>query len=211
VSQGGRVTELGATIPLSLIEAVPGEAEMVWPPQELASIALPAEAREALGIDHLGINWEANGHPPQTFLTQHFDFHFYNVTQAQVGVIDCANESKPAAAPAGYTLPDIDVPGMGTLVGLCVPVMGMHAMPAAEVHDTHAFEASMIVGYYGGEPIFFEPMVSRALLLRKADFTLPMPIVEGLPRGVRYPSAFHADYDADAKAYRLTFTGFAAE
>ena len=208
VMEGGAATELGATIPLALIEAVPGEAEMVWPPQELGSVMLPAEARELLGIDHLGINWEANGHPPESFLTQHFDFHFYNITQAEVRAIDCANGVKPATAPTGYTLPDIDVPGMGTLVGLCVPLMGMHAMPAGEVHDTHAFEASMMVGYYGGEPIFFEPMVSRDLLLRRADFSLPMPSVAGVPDGVRYPEAFRAEYDAGTEQYRLIFTGF---
>jgi len=211
VMEGGTATELGATIPLALIEAVPGEAEMVWPPEELASIALPAEARQSLGIDHFGINWEANGHPPETFLTQHFDFHFYNITRDRVRAIDCANEAKPATVPANYTLPDIDVPGMGTLVGLCVPLMGMHAMPAGEVHETHAFEASMILGYYGAEPIFFEPMVSRELLLRKADFSVPMPTVQGLPHGVRYPAAFRAEYDADAERYRLIFTGFSAE
>lgn len=211
VMEGGTATELGATIPLSLIESVPADAEMVWPPQELAAVALPAEAREALGIDHLGINWEANGHPPESFLTQHFDFHFYNITQAEVEAIDCANSAKPATAPTDYTLPDIDVPGMGTLVGLCVPLMGMHAMPAGEVHDTHAFEASMMVGYYGAQPIFFEPMVSRELLLRRADFSLPMPVVEGLPHGVRYPRAFRAEYDAGAEQYRLIFTGFATE
>ena len=37
---------------------------MVWPPQELASVAFPVRgARPQLGIDHLGINWEAHGHP----------------------------------------------------------------------------------------------------------------------------------------------------
>jgi len=211
VMEGGVPTELGATIPLALIESVPSDVEMVWPPQELAAVALPAEARAALGIDHLGINWEANGHPPESFLTQHFDFHFYNITQAEVQAIDCADEAKPGQVPAGYALPDIDIPGMGILVGLCVPVMGMHAMPADEVHETHAFEASMIVGYYGGEPTFFEPMVSRELLLRKQGFSLPMPAVQGLPHGVRYPRAFRAEYDEDVAQYRLIFTGFATE
>lgn len=211
VTQGGEAVELGATIPLSLIEAVPSEAPMVWPPQELATIALPVAAREALGIDHLGINWEANGHPPETFLTQHFDFHFYNVTPAQVGAIDCTDESKPTALPAGYTLPDIDVPGLGMLVGLCVPAMGMHAMPAGEVHETHTFEGSMMMGYYGAEPIFFEPMVSRELLMRRKDFSLPMPRVARLPEGVRYPTAFRAEYDRTAQAYRLIFSGFDAQ
>jgi hypothetical protein len=211
VTERGSATELGATIPMALIESVPIDVEMVWPPRELASVPLPAEAREALGIDHMGLNWEAHGHPPASFMTPHFDFHFYNITSAAVDAIDCVDDAKPATLPRGYALPDIDVPGMGTFIGLCVPKMGMHAMPGHEVDDTDAFQASMMLGYYGGQPIFVEPMVSRALLLSKSDFTLPVPAVVNLPAGVRYPHGFRAEYDTHADAYRLIFTGFNAE
>jgi len=211
VTDGDDPVELGATIPLALIEAVPADAEMVWPPKELAVVPLPIEARAALGIDHLGINWEAHGHPPVSFLTQHFDFHFYNVTEAEVGAIDCSDESRPSKLPAHYALPDIEVPGMGVLVGLCVPHMGMHAMPEAEVHETDPFQASMMLGYYGGEPIFFEPMISRDLLLSRSDFSLPVPAIEALPAGVRYPSEFRAEYDAAEQQYRMVFSGFRSE
>jgi hypothetical protein len=208
VLDGAVVTELGATVPLSLIEAVPLDAEMQWPPAPLGSIDLPEEARSGLGLDHMTINWEAHGHPPASFMVQHFDFHFYNISKERVGAIDCADTAKPATLPARYALPDIEVPGMGTLVGLCVPTMGMHAMPSPDVDATEPFEASMMLGYYGGDPIFFEPMVSRGMLLRKADFELPMPKAQGLPPGVRYPTEFRAEYDATADAYRLIFRGF---
>jgi hypothetical protein len=208
---GDRAVELGATIPLALIEAVPADAEMVWPPEQLGVVELPAEAKKALGIDHMGLNWEAHGHPPATFLAPHFDFHFYSIPRESVHAIDCADLSKPSALPAGYTLPDIEIPGMGSLVGLCVPRMGMHAMPSADAEATESFDASMILGFYGGKPIFFEPMVSRELLLERSDFTLPVPSVEGLPEGVRYPSGFRAEYDADGEQYRLIFSGFEAQ
>jgi hypothetical protein len=208
VTEGATPVELGATIPLTLIEDVPTDVDMVWPPRELASIPMPAAAREALGIDRLGINWEAHGHPPATFMTQHFDFHFYSITAAEVRGIDCGDESKPVDVPAPYTLPDIDVPGMGTFVGLCVPHMGMHAMPVSEVEETDRFEATMMLGYYSGQPVFFEPMISRDLLLRRSDFDLEMPTVPNLPAGVRYPTEFRADYMAGSDEYRLVFNGF---
>lgn len=208
VLEGEVVTELGATIPLSLIEAVPSDAEMQWPPIPLGSIDLPEEAQSALGLDHMAINWEAHGHPPASFMVQHFDFHFYSISKEEVGAIDCTDSAKPAALPARYALPDVDVPGMGTLVGLCVPAMGMHAMPAPDVDATDPFEASMMLGYYAGDPIFFEPMVSRDMLLRKADFVLPMPRTQGLAPGVRYPTDFRAVYDDASDAYRLIFRGF---
>ena len=208
VMEGEDAVELGATVPLALIEAVPSDAEMVWPPKELLTIALPAEARTALGIDHMAINWEAHGHPPATFLAPHFDFHFYNVTRDRVEAIDCTDTSKPPTLPAGYALPDLDIPGMGVLVGLCVPRMGMHAMAEGHVGATDTFGAAMMLGYYGGEPVFFEPMVSQARLLEASDFSVPIPRVENLPDGVRYPGAFRAEYDAAAEAYRLLFTEF---
>lgn len=208
VTRGDRVTEIGVDVPLALIESVPADPPMVWPPQALASIPMPDEARTAFGIDHMEISWEAHGHPPATFMTPHFDFHFYNVGERAVAAIDCSDTSKPAARPAGYELPDVDVPDLGTLVGLCVPLMGMHAVPEGDVTATAPFDGSMLVGYYDARPIFFEPMVSKKLLLGRSSFTLPMPRVAGLPAGVRYPSTFRAEYDAASDKYRLVFGGF---
>ena len=205
---GATVLELGVTVPLKLVEAVPDDAEMSWPPQELAAVALPDEARASLGIDHLGINWEAHGHPPGPFLTPHFDFHFYSLTSEELRAVDCTDESKPSSLPSGYTLPDIDVPGLGMLLGLCVPRMGMHAMPKDEIEATDPFGATLVMGYYRGEAIFFEPMVSRARLLERSDFTLPVPSVGNLPAGVRYPTEFSAKYDAAKDQYQLVMRGF---
>ena len=208
VIEGGTAVELGATVPIAIIEAVPSDAEMVWPPQQLATVALPSEARTLLGIDHLGINWEAHGHPPTPFLSPHFDFHFYNLSPSEIRAIDCSDDTKPSRLPVHHALPDVDVPGLGVLVGLCVPEMGMHAMAEKELETTDPFEASLMIGYYRGDPIFFEPMVSRELLLEKSDFTLAVPVIEHLPAGVHYPSEFRAEYDAVVKQYRMVFTGF---
>ncbi len=208
VMEGDAAVELGATIPIAIVEAVPSDAEMVWPPEELAAVTLPAEARAALGIDHLGINWEAHGHPPGPFLTPHFDFHFYSLSPSEVQAIDCSDDTKPSTLPAGHTLPDVDVPELGLLVGLCVPRMGMHAMAEEEMEATDPFQGTLVVGYYGGEVISFEPMISRELLLEKSDFALGVPAIENLPPGVRYPSEFRAEYDAAGKQYRMVFTGF---
>lgn len=207
----GSVVELGASIPMALIEGVPADAPMVWPPAVLGAVALPEAARSTLGLSHLAINWEAHGHPPAAFMAPHFDFHVYSVSERDVRAIDCSDVRKPARLPARYELPDIDIPQMGRLVGLCVPEMGMHAMPAEDIAAAGPFDASMVLGYYGGTPIFFEPMVSRAHLMKKRDFTLPMPAVEALPAGVRYPSEFRAEYDARGSRYRLIFGGFAEE
>jgi hypothetical protein len=138
----------------------------------------------------------------------HFDFHFYTVDPAAVTAMDCSDLSKPAELPAGYALPDIAIPGMGELVGLCVPGMGMHAMPANEVNETKPFGASMLVGYYKGGAIFLEPMIARTKLLKEQGFTMQVPRATATTANVRWPSRFEAVYDGPTQAYRFTFSGF---
>jgi len=205
---GSKVVSLGANVPLTAIEGVPADGPMVWPPVPAAVIAMPASARNATGVDHLTVYWEHHGHPPTPFLTPHFDFHFYSISDSDRKAIDCTNKTKPLAVVTGYTLPDIDIPGLGMLEGLCVSGMGMHALLSPELTATTPFSGTMVMGYYDSKPIFFEPMVAKAKLMEKKSFTLPMVVPKGLAKGVHYPRKFQAVYDAKMPGYRLVFTEF---
>jgi hypothetical protein len=202
---GGRMVAFGATVPMAAIEGAPAEMEMTLPPLPVATIPLGEAVRAATGFDHVNIFWEAHGHPPGPYLTPHWDFHFYNMTPAEVAGIDCSDPSKPAELPAGYALPDVDIPGMGTLIGLCVPAMGMHSLPEAQLTDTTLFAKTMVVGYYGAENIFVEPMIAQSTLTARRTFDVAMPAVAAPAAGVTYPARFHATYDSTAQAYRFTF------
>lgn len=201
------VIEFGATVPLAAVDGAPQEMEMAWPPVATAIVRMPAEVIAATGADHLTVYWEPHGHPPGAYLTPHFDFHFYSVSTGVREAIDCADETKPAAIPAGYGLVDIEIPELGMLVGLCVPGMGMHALLASELESDEIFDGTMVIGYYHRAPIFFESMIARDMLMRRQSFDLPMPAVSGLPEGVRYPQRFRAEYDAATDAYRFIFSG----
>lgn len=211
--KGPDLVEAGATIPLATIEGAPAEASMTWPPKPVASIDLPDGVKKLTPLRQLIINWEPGGHPPAAFLTPHFDFHFYAITPAEIAAIDCKDERKPPALPRAYGLPDIPLPehmahmmGVPSLIGLCVPNMGMHAIPEVEIARAGAFEGTMVVGYYGGRPIFVEPMIAKATLLKKASFDLPIPAVPG---AARFPATFQARWDAARREYRFTLSGFA--
>ena len=213
--QGETVLEVGATVPIGSIENAPADTTMVWPPVPIATLDIPEVARQQTGMSNLTVYWEPHGHPTPTFLTPHFDFHFNAISAAELAAIDCKDLTKPASLPAGYALPDFDLPpdmtkmmGVKTMVGLCVPKMGMHAVTAADVERKEPFQGSMIVGYIGGKPIFFEPMISKALLMQKQSFDLPMPAVPGWTGTPA--SKFHAEYDAQKQEYRLIFSGFSA-
>jgi hypothetical protein len=203
---GNTLVAFGATVPVGSVENAPGDAPMVWPPVAAAAIPLPEAVSSATGFAALNIFWEAYGHPPGPYLVPHFDFHFYHIPTADIDAIDCADLSKPARLPTEYELPDVDIPEIGNLIGLCVPQMGMHALPATEMRAATEFQKTMVVGYYRQQPIFVEPMITRATLLERRSFALDVPDVPNRPAHVRYPMRFRADYDSNAQAYRFVFS-----
>jgi hypothetical protein len=212
--QGDSVIDVGAMVPVASIEGAPADHPMAWPPAPSATLALPAAAQAATGLTHLTVFWEAMGHPPGPYLTPHFDFHFYTIASDQRMAMDCSDLSKPAELPAGYALPDVALPppmasmiGTNTLVGLCVPGMGMHSLLSSELESSDLFRGTMVVGYYQGRPIFVEPMLTKAMLLEQKSFDLAIPNIPGLT-GNR-PRSFRADYDSTQRAYRFVFSDFA--
>lgn len=211
--QGSTVLEIGADVPAASLENAPKEGQMAWPPVALASLKVPEAAQAQTHLNHLTVYWEAMGHPPGPYLTPHFDFHFYTISSAERTAIDCADSSKPSALAAAYSLPDVPVPpemvkmiGVSTFLGLCVPQMGMHSLPTAELESSALFRGTMVIGYYHGQPIFIEPMLTRAMLLEKQSFDLPIPGIPGLSGA--YPHTFRANYDAQKQSYRFVFSGF---
>jgi len=207
-TSGATVLALGATVPIAVIENAPATAPMVWPPVPAAVVAMPDPVRSATGVDHLTFYWEPMGHPPGPFLTPHFDFHFYAISDSARGAITCNETGKPDSLPSGYVLPDMDIPGLGLLTGLCVAGMGMHAVEAVHMEGNNPMTGVMILGFYQGQPIFFEPMVSQATLKERRSFSLPIATPAGLARGVSYPTLFEAVYDDSLPGYRFVFTGF---
>lgn len=207
-TSGKTLIAFGATIPVASAENVPPEAPMAWPPVEAATIVLPDIVKSATGIDNLKVYWEPHGHPPGPYLVPHFDFHFYSMAAAEVDAIDCADSTKPGQLPAGYELPDVNIPQIGNLIGLCVPKMGMHSLLGTELNSSVPFEKAMVVGYYHGQSIFVEPMIARSTLLGRTGFSLEVPAVPGQPAGARYPLKFRADYDSTAQAYKFVFSDF---
>jgi hypothetical protein len=210
-SQGTNLMEVGATVPIASIENAPAEGSMDWPPKAAARLDVPGTATS--GLTEMTVYWEATGHPPGAYMTPHFDFHFYTISPADQLAIDCKDNVKPTTLAAAYSLPDQDLPpdmakmmGVSKLVGICVPEMGMHALLTAELETKDVFRGSMVIGYYHGKPIFVEPMLTKAMLLEKKSFDLPIPEIPGLTGA--HPTKFQAVYDAAAQSYKFTFSGF---
>jgi hypothetical protein len=212
-AQGETVVEAGVTIPLASIQNAPMDQPMAWPPRPAAVLPLPERAVAMAGLTQMTFYWEPVGHPPAAYMTPHFDFHFYLVPDAERLAIDCTDTTKPAEIPAGYILPDEKLPeaeakmmGIDALIGVCIPQMGMHALVQSEYESGQPFRGNFVIGYYHAKPIFIEPMISRAMLLEKKSFELPIPAIPGLTGA--HPTVFRADYDATSDSYRFVFSGF---
>lgn len=203
--QAGKITELSLRVPIAMIQRVPADSPMVWPPKPDVAVSFPSIVQEQTGFTFADIYWNPHGHGPAAYAVPHFDFHFYFAPKRKVEAIDCKNTVKPQALPARYALPDENVPGLGELVGLCIPNMGMHSIPAGDLNLKTAWKGSMLVGYYNQKPIFFEPMITSSALLEKHSFSLTVP--EGVEPAahVRYPKSFRAVYLPKSNAYDLTF------
>lgn len=201
----GKISQVTVRVPVAVVENAPANPPMVMPPHPDLEIPFAPAVRQQTGFTFASIWWEAHGHPPAAFMVPHFDLHFYFAPEKKIETIDCKDTVKPSMVPAGYVLPDLTVPHMGTMVGACVPQMGMHAVPVADATLKTGWKASMLVGYYGGQAKFFEPMVSNALMLQKHSFTLPVPQDIQPVAGIKYPKTFRAVYRPNIKAYDFTF------
>ena len=171
IASNGRIVEAGITVPLeSIVRAAEngpthGHAGEGGLPEPVAVLEFPAEVRSGSWLDHVQLHWEPAGHPPGVYQVPHFDFHFYGVPIAAVRATDCSDPTLPAqdVLVPGYVLPPPDQ--------ACVPYMGVHALPVGDLQLQGPFQQTLILGYYGGQLTFIEPMITRQLLLAKVSFS----------------------------------------
>jgi len=208
IAASGDILEVGVTIPMTVIQRTGQHMTMV-------QINFPAEVQRKTFLNHVSIDWMSGGHEPEgRYNTPHFDVHYYTLTKSAVRQIDCKDLTllAPNKVPTGW-LPAVP-PGVPASA-VCVPMMGFHSLPASEFTAPGQFKAGffdkvMIAGDYQGRFVFLEPMVSKAFLMQKQNFTLPVPPATNLGRSTLYPNRFHATFDASANAYHLILSDFRA-
>lgn len=202
----GQVSSLGFTLPMKAVDDGPTAGT-----PQFSNLNFPKVAQDTTFINFLALDYMPQGHDPVgRYGTPHFDIHFHHLTKAQVQGIDCsdATQGDPAKVPAGWLPP---VPPGAPAKDFCVPTMGYHSLPTTEFKapgqmKDGVFDQVMIAGNYGGNFIFVEPMVTRAVLQRKTSFTLPIPAA-AVP-SIRYPTTFQATYNAATQTYDFTLGGF---
>ncbi len=205
--QDNEILAAGITMPLKLIDNQPQQGGS-GPAGAIASLEFPAIVQETTFFNHLELHTQPNGHPflpfaanPNRYRAPHFDFHFYSIPEEQVRAIPFVPLPLPAVPanrlPAGYRQP-----------GPSELEMGRHSGPLSEATATDPWRAVMITGFKpdGSQMHFVEPMITRATLLERQDFSLPMPMPSEFGRQTLYPTSFEAVFQGNA--YHLVFSDF---
>lgn len=168
--------ELGLEFTPGALENLPDEEVEGVSPQW--DIPFHQKVKDVTPFDHLTLNWNPHGHPDAFFGAQHFDFHFYMMTEAERMAIP---EWSPATdvffntyPPAGYMPANYVAPPGATAA---VPAMGKHWLPMPPTSFL-PFTHVMILGSYNGHFNFIEPMITLDYLKSgqsvSKDYTQPL-------------------------------------
>lgn len=198
----GRPTVIGLRMSEAALVGLPVE-----PPRNADGweyvLSLPKEAAIA-GYNHIGIDWNPKGHiPPGIYDAPHFDFHFYLISQEQREKITAVGEDlakahkapAPEFMPVSYILPE----------GTEVPRMGAHAIdPTAPEFNKLPFTKTFIYGFYDGQMVFLEPMVTKAFLETKPNVTDPIRLPKTYSQHAYYPTHYSVKYNPAQREYEIS-------
>lgn len=172
-------------------------------PQEHTTIELDLPK----GIDtrpfkHFAVDWEPEGHEPDPIYGfPHFDFHFYMITSEKRQEITCqgADESICLKQPVAKAIPPDYI---STPAG--VPQMGWHWVDSKSPEfQGQNFTSTLVHGYYDGNLIFIEPMVTLAFLQSKPQFHAKIKQPEIYPQNGFYPKKYAVKFRSVQDEYDI--------
>jgi hypothetical protein len=198
----GRVQSVTLSVSLqSLTQNLPDEAKTFI-------LTLPKAVQDQTIFNHVTIDWNPHGHAPMMVYDKpHFDFHFFGPTAETIAEIDC---SSTKAIPDNLVLPGYVLPP-AEAADRCVPQMGIHAIPVADMETGFDFWQTFIYGYYDGKLIFLEPMLTSEFFKAKKAISaiIEMPGSALQEMDARsYPTAYSIYYDERLDAYQFVFSHF---
>lgn len=174
-------------------------------------IPLHLKAQQLTPFNHIGLNWNPNGHEPeQVFDVPHFDIHFYMISlEEQMAIPEWSlstnelfNNYPPLGfMPADYFTPPDDATAEAQ--------MGKHWLPA-NLPDYLPFSKIMIYGSFNGELIFVEPMITLDYLLSNTATSVAYSQPDHFAKAGNYPTKYNIYHDAITGNTYITLSDFVA-
>jgi hypothetical protein len=201
-----------ANVPVALGVEMTSKVLLNLPMDEesLGSIVLPLhhKAKELTPFDHITVDWHPFGHEPAgIYDVAHFDFHFYKISLEEQNAIP-PYEIDPTgfdALPEPDFIPPLYFRGPGG-----VAQMGAHWVDVLSPEfNGGQFTSTFLIGTYGGEVIFYEPMITKNTI--ESGVTLDYDIRQPLrfsPSGVYYPTHFSMYVDTNKGKHYVAMEGF---
>lgn len=162
----------------------------------------------------VGMNWNAEGHPPEAWSVPHFDFHFYIASRNQLArirvgrckfFIHCDDlERATTPVPAKYLAAD------HVNVDAAVSMMGNHLIDARtpELGDPpRKFTHTWIFGAYDGHITFYEPMITLEFFMSRPEVCAPIRQPAAREKTGYYPTEYCIRYHPGRKAYTVSIEG----
>jgi hypothetical protein len=153
---------------------------------------------------HMYFDYAPNGHPPQNIYgSPHIDFHFYMIPASERLTITGGFDIIPVSGefiPEDYIL----TPGVSNY---SFPAMGVHYTDSlAEELNGMPFQKTLIYGFYEGEMIFVEPMITRQYLLTHPNEVLPIKQPQAYQRKAYYPTNYSVSFNNTNNEFELSLT-----
>ena len=204
LGEKGKPTAIGVTLTETALEGLPADPpkDVKDMARDMFSLMLPKQAMKT-AFDHISLDWVARGHEPMgVYDKPHFDIHFYTlgmearqkITAAGADIATCRKPVPAGFSPAGYVY----------ATGTEVPMMGGHWInPKAPELNGQPFTKTFLYGSYDGKMVFFEPMITRAYLETKPDFSEAISLPSACVKSAYYPRRYTVRHDPVRREYTV--------
>ncbi|MBC7712942.1 MAG: DUF5602 domain-containing protein [Rhizobacter sp.] len=197
-----------ANKPLEIGVAITEDGLVNLPQNEMEEYILPMPVEtNVMPYKHITLDWNPHGHEPDgVYNTPHFDFHFYFITNEQRQAITCmgSDEAPCLQMPVSDNLVANYAPGPSG-----VPKMGWHWVDLLSPEfNGGIFTRTLIYGYYGGKPIFLEPMITLEFLQSKEKSCKEIRMPNVFPDSGYYPKNYEISFDQKLKVHTVVLKSF---
>ena len=193
IDGGGKPTTLGIVLTEATLDGLTdADSEVVLNLPE--QIAVPP-------YKHVVVNWNPSGHEPvNIYGVPHFDFHFYLIPE----------EERIAIIPGPDTtqVPQKFCPRGYFSYVYSMPKMGVHWVDSlAKELKGDPFTETFIYGFYHGNMIFLEPMMTKAYLETKPSYSSDLKLPGAYQCEGYYPIRYSIRSDPKTKKFTVSLEG----